>query len=102
VAYNYLRRHHMLAQARLRYVLTLLVINAIVGFSITAIDWRAHLGGLVAGLVAGFAVDPSRPPALRRIAAVAGIVALLVGSVVLVAIRTGQLNDVIPLGLLAR
>jgi len=102
VAYNYLRRHNMLAQARLRYVLTLLVINAIVGFSITAIDWRAHLGGLVAGLVAGFAVDPSRPPALRRMAAVGGIVALLVGSVVLVAIRTGQLSDVIPLGLLAR
>jgi membrane associated rhomboid family serine protease len=93
VAYNYLRRHNVLAQARLRYVLTLLVINAIIGFSITAIDWRAHLGGLVAGLVAGYAVDPSRPPAVRRITAVAGIAALLVGTVVLVAFRTMQINE---------
>lgn len=102
VAYNFLRRQNMLAQARLRYVLTLLLINAFIGFSFRGIDWRAHLGGLVAGLVAGYAVDPSRPPAVRRIASVAGIAALLVGAVVLVAVRTGQLNDMIPLGLLAR
>jgi rhomboid protease GluP len=93
VAYNYLRRHNMLAQARLRYVLSLLVINAIIGFSIPAIDWRAHLGGLVAGLVAGFAVDPSRPPAARRIAAAAGIAALLLAAVALVVFRTMQINE---------
>jgi membrane associated rhomboid family serine protease len=102
VTYNYLRRHHVLAQARLRSVLMLLVINAIIGFSVPAIDWRDHLGGLVAGLVAGFAVDPSRPPAVRRIATVAGIAALLVGAVVLVAIRTSQIKGLVPLGLLAR
>ena len=93
VAYNYLRRHHMLAQARLRYVLSLLVINAIIGFSIPAIDWRAHLGGLVAGLVAGYAVDPSRPSAARKIAAVAGIAALSVVAVALVVFRTTQINE---------
>jgi len=92
IAYNYLRRHHVMAQARLRGALTMLVINLIIGFSIPAIDWRAHLGGLVAGLVAGFAVDPSRPVALRRAFAVGGLVALLLAAVALVAFRTAQIN----------
>jgi membrane associated rhomboid family serine protease len=93
VAYNYLRRHHVMAQARLRSALSMLVINLIIGFSIPAIDWRAHLGGLVAGLVAGFAVDPSRPTAIRRAAAATGLLALVVAAAALVAFRTAQIND---------
>ena len=92
IAYNYLRRQHVMAQARLRGALTMLVINLVIGFSIPAIDWRAHLGGLVAGLVAGFAVDPSRPAALRRTFAVAGLAALLLAAVALVAFRTAQIT----------
>jgi membrane associated rhomboid family serine protease len=92
IAYNYLRRHHVLAQARLRGAVTMLAINLIIGFSIPSIDWRAHLGGLVAGLVAGFAVDPSRPAALRRAFAVAGLVALLVAAIALVAFRAAQID----------
>ena len=63
VTFNYLRRSHVMAQARLRSALSMLIINFVIGFSIPVIDWRAHVGGLVAGLVAGFAVDPSRPAA---------------------------------------
>ena len=74
IAYNYLRRQHVMAQARLRGALTMLLINLVIGFSIPGIDWRAHVGGLVAGLVAGFAVDPSRPAALRRTFATVGLV----------------------------
>jgi membrane associated rhomboid family serine protease len=92
IAYNYLRRQHVMAQARLRGALTMLLINLVIGFSIPGIDWRAHVGGLVAGLVAGYAVDPSRPPALRRTFATVGLAALLVGAVALVVIRTSQIN----------
>jgi membrane associated rhomboid family serine protease len=92
IAYNYLRRHHVMAQARLRGALTMLLINLVIGFSIPAIDWRAHLGGLVAGLVAGFAVDPSRPVAIRRTFAAVGLVALLAAAVALVAFRTAQIE----------
>jgi membrane associated rhomboid family serine protease len=93
IAYNYLRRHHVMAQARLRGALTMLLINLVIGFSIPAIDWRAHLGGLVAGLVAGFAVDPSRPVPLRRTFGAIGLLALLVAAVALVAFRTAQINQ---------
>ena len=92
IAYNYLRRHHVMAQARLRGALSMLLINLIIGFSIPGIDWRAHVGGLVAGLVAGFAVDPSRPAAQRRVFAAVGLMALLGGAVVLVAVRTAQIK----------
>ena len=70
----------------------MLLINLIIGFSIPLIDWRAHVGGLVAGLVAGFAVDPSRPVALRRTFAAIGLVALLAGAVALVAFRSAQIE----------
>jgi len=92
IAYNYLRRQHVMAQARLRGALTMLVINLIIGFSIPGIDWRAHAGGLVAGVIAGFAVDPSRADPLRRVFAVVGLSALLAGAVALVVIRTAQIN----------
>ena len=92
VAYNYRRREHVMAQARLRGALTMLVINLVIGFSIPGIDWRAHVGGLVAGLVAGFAVDPSRPEPLRRVYAVVGLAALLAGAAALVMIRTAQIK----------
>ena len=92
IAYNYLRRHHVMAQARLRGALSMLLINLIIGFSIPGIDWRAHVGGLVAGLVAGFAVDPSRPDGLRRTFAVVGLTVLLVGAAALVVVRTAQIK----------
>ena len=92
VAYNYLRRHHVMAQARLRSALGMLAINLVIGFSIPLIDWRAHVGGVVAGLIAGFAVDPSRPVGLRRVYATVGLLALLVAAVALVVIRTAQIN----------
>lgn len=93
VAHSYLRRSNLLAQARLRSALSLLLINLVFGFvAREGIDWRAHVGGFVAGLVAGFVVDPSRPPATRRIAAVTGLVALLVGAAALVAFRSAQIT----------
>jgi membrane associated rhomboid family serine protease len=93
VAYNYTRRHHVLAQARLRAAMTMLLINLIIGFSIPVIDWRAHLGGLVAGLVAGFAVDPGRPAAARRAFAIGGLALIVIGAAALITFRTAQITQ---------
>jgi membrane associated rhomboid family serine protease len=93
VAHSYLRRSNLLAQARLRSALSLLLINLVFGLvAREGIDWRAHVGGFVAGLVAGYVVDPSRPPAIRRIAATTGLLALLVAAAALVAFRSSQIS----------
>ncbi|MGH7540043.1 MAG: rhomboid family intramembrane serine protease [Gemmatimonadota bacterium] len=93
VAYNYRRRHQMLAQARLRAAMSMLLINLIIGFTIPAIDWKAHLGGLVAGVVAGFAVDPERPSTSRRAAAAGGLLLIVAVAVALVVFRSAQIRD---------
>jgi rhomboid protease GluP len=92
LVYNYRRRNTPLGAARLRTGLVLLAINAVLGFSIAGIDWRAHVGGLVAGVVAGFAVDAPGSVSTRRSAFVAGIAFILVATVGLVVWRTGQLR----------
>ena len=92
LVYNYRRRNTALGAARLRTGLVLLAINAVLGFSIAGIDWRAHIGGLVAGVVAGFAVDVRGTASARQSAFVAGMVLILVGTVGLVVWRTGQLH----------
>ena len=92
LVYNYRRRNTALGAARLRTGLVLLAINAVLGFSIAGIDWRAHIGGLVAGVVAGFAVDVRGTASARQSAFVAGMVLILVVTVGLVVWRTGRLH----------
>jgi len=55
--YAWRRRELAYYQARIRNVAVLIVINAVFAFQIRAIDWRAHVGGFVAGVVLGLAVD---------------------------------------------
>ena len=92
IAYNYRRRHLMLAQARLRAAASMLILNLIIGFTIPAIDWRAHLGGVVAGVVAGLAVDPGRQPGARRLISIVGLLLIVAAAVVLVIVRTNQIQ----------
>ena len=55
--YAWRRRELAYYQARIRNVVVLIVINAVFAFQIRTIDWRAHVGGFVAGVVLGLAVD---------------------------------------------
>lgn len=58
VAFNWGRRHTALGAARLRMALVLILLNAFIGLgSGGAIDWHAHLGGFIGGLVLGFALE---------------------------------------------
>ncbi len=56
------------------------------------IDWRAHLGGLVAGMIVG-AVFAYPPPRLRTVVAVVGCTAIVVACLALVSWRTQQLKN---------
>jgi hypothetical protein len=72
-------------------VLALLGLNLVLGFVIPNIDWRAHLGGLVAGLVLTSALAFT-PRAYRN--AAFGVAVLAVVAVCLVAAqaRTSELQ----------
>ncbi|MYS43150.1 rhomboid family intramembrane serine protease, partial [Streptomyces sp. SID5998] len=80
---------------RLRYdmrpVIALLVINLIITFGWGSIAWQAHIGGLVAGVVVGYAMVHA-PRERRSLIQYGTCAVVLAAAVVMTAIRTGQLG----------
>jgi membrane associated rhomboid family serine protease len=76
-----------------RSIVTLLVINLVITFTVPIIDWRAHLGGLVTGalLAAAFAYVPRGPQRGQLQALACAAVALVLVAVVVV--RTSALSS---------
>jgi membrane associated rhomboid family serine protease len=93
IAYNYRRRHLATAAANLRWAWTLILLNLLLVFGFGGrIDWRAHLGGLVAGLAAGAVVEGWGTASQRRVVQVAGFVVLVAIGIALVVWRTDQIR----------
>ena len=95
LTYNLRRRSLSLAQANIRGALILIGFNLLLGFTVRGVDNVAHIGGLVAGMVAGIAVEGFGPRTLRPAIRVLGLVALLGVTVGIAMWRAGQLA---PLG----
>jgi membrane associated rhomboid family serine protease len=75
----------------MRPVIILLVINLIFTFSWSNIAWQAHIGGLVGGVLVGYAMVHA--PRERRALIQYGVCALvLIAAVVMTLIRTTQLT----------
>jgi membrane associated rhomboid family serine protease len=72
-------------------VMVLLAINFAYGFLVPRIDWRAHLGGLVAGALCALALAYA-PRARRSLVQAGGLAAVLAVAVAIVAWRTSQLT----------
>lgn len=72
-------------------LLVLLAINLAYGFLVPRVDWKAHLGGLVAGGLVGLAMVYA-PKERRTLVQVVGTVLVLVAVVALVAWRTSALR----------
>jgi membrane associated rhomboid family serine protease len=89
VAFNYRRRTNALASANLRWALMLIAINTLLAVGFRAIDWRAHVGGLVAGAIAGWLAEGVGlgSESTRRFAGAFGLVALALLGVAVVAWR---------------
>lgn len=92
VVYNYRRRHLALASANLRWATTLLLINLVFAAVVPAIDWRAHLGGFLAGLAAGLAAEGWGTRQQRALVTTLGFVALVGVGIAVVMWRTVQLQ----------
>jgi len=84
IAYNLRRRGTALASANLRLAATLLVINAVFAAGIRQIDWHAHLGGLIAGFLAGWLLEGVGPVATRAFVRAAGIGAMIAFGVIVI------------------
>jgi membrane associated rhomboid family serine protease len=80
LAYNWRRRELSMAQANVRMALMLIVINLIFGFSVRGIDNTAHIGGLVAGVLAGLAAEGFGRGALRTASRFAGLALVVLAS----------------------
>ena len=87
IAYNYRRRDSALAEANLRWALMLIILNTVIALGFHSIDWRAHLGGLVAGIAAGWLVEGFGPRETRPLVQYGGLIALALVGVALTAWR---------------
>jgi rhomboid protease GluP len=92
IAYNYRRRHTALASANLRSAITLIVLNALLAIGYRAIDWRAHLGGLLAGFLIGLVAEGLGSGRNARLLRALAVAALVAGGVVLVVWRTDAIR----------
>ena len=98
VAYNYRRRSMRYNRANLQGAYLLIVLNLILSLSIPGIDWRAHVGGLIAGVVAGAAADGFASRGSRAAWSVAGFVVLLVAGIAVTAWRVSTFPPLSSLG----
>ncbi len=64
----------------------ILLINAVIGFTVPGIAWQAHVGGFVAGVAGAGVLTALNKPALRRYA-VTGLGGVLVLSVALIVVK---------------
>jgi rhomboid protease GluP len=93
LAFNVRRRSLSLAQTNIQGALVLIGINLAMGFLLPGIDNLAHLGGLAAGVVAGFAAEGVGRSGTPRVATqAAGFALLLVAAAALTAWRAGELG----------
>ena len=93
IAYNYRRRHLAANAANLRMALTVIVLNAFIAIAYSSIDWRAHVGGLLAGFALGYLADDAVPARQRAVARFAGVATLVALGIALVVWRTAEIRS---------
>jgi hypothetical protein len=72
--------------------MTLIVLNAFLAFAFQGIDWRAHVGGLVAGVACGIVAEGWGSNAQRQIVRIVGFAALIALGFAVVVWRTDAIR----------
>ncbi len=72
-------------------IVSTIALNLVFSFTVPGIDWRGHIGGLVAGglMAAALVYAPRERRTLVQLAGAAGVLAIIV---IMVAVRTHDLN----------
>lgn len=96
IAYNFRRRHLALAAGNLRWAVMIIAINVLFGLTFPGIDNRAHLGGLVAGILAGVVAEGAGRRGVRLATQVLGFAALIALGIALTAWRTDAIRAALP------
>ena len=97
LVYNLRRRSLSLARSNVQGALMLIGLNVAIGFVLPGIDNLAHLGGLAAGVAAGFAAEGFGPWRTRTLTQVGGLAVIAVAALGLAMWRIGQLGGLGPL-----
>jgi rhomboid protease GluP len=95
LAYNLRRRSLSMARANIQGAVVLIAINLVFGLSVPGVDNVAHLGGLGAGIVAGFAAEGVGRRATRTATQAAGFALLLAVAVGLTVWRAADLAELL-------
>jgi membrane associated rhomboid family serine protease len=76
-----------------RQIVTLIVLNLVISFTVPGIAWQAHVGGLIVGaaLTAAYAHAPRDRPQVRTLVQVGATAAIIVVLAVAVLVRDHQL-----------
>jgi rhomboid protease GluP len=93
LVHSYRRRDSALGRANLQWVLMIIVLNLVIGFSVPRIDIMAHVGGAVGGAACATVAE-----LLDRRKAVewAGYAAVVLIGVVLTAVQTDRIMTALP------
>ena len=73
--------------------LTVILLNALIAVAYTSIDWRAHVGGLVAGVALGSLADGSGPARQRAVVRFVGVATLVALGIAVVIWRTVEIRS---------
>jgi membrane associated rhomboid family serine protease len=92
LAFNLRRRSLSLARSNVQGAMMLIGINLVFGFVVPGIDWLAHVGGLVAGIVAGYAAEGVGRRSSRTASQVIGLALIALAGVALTVWRTSVLT----------
>ncbi len=95
-AYNYKRRGTALGSANLRGAAIIVAINLVLGFTLPGVDNLAHIGGLVAGGVAGFGAEGFSYRPVGRFVRFGVFAGLALVGIALAAWRTSVIRDSLP------